>query len=58
MNNNDYITARLADGTVLRFPKETPPEVVERVAKEQTIARNLDKIEVPQDLPWYEDAYE
>lgn len=58
MSNDDYITARLADGTALRFPKETPPEVIDRVAREQTIARNLDQIEVPEDLPWYEDAYE
>ena len=58
MNNNDYITARLADGTTLRFPKGTSPEVIDKVAKEQTIARNLDQIEVPKDLPWYEDVYE
>ena len=58
MSNDDYITARLADGTPLRFPKKTPLEVIEKVAKEQTIARNLDQIEVPKDLPWYEDAYE
>ena len=58
MDNNDYITARLADGTSLRFPKGTRPEVIEKVAKDQSIARRLNEIEVPEDLPWYEDAYE
>ena len=58
MNNNDYITARLADGTNLRFPKGTAQEVIERVAKEQTVNKNLDNIKVPKDLPWYEDVYE
>jgi hypothetical protein len=37
------IIARLFDGTQLRFPDDTPQEVIDRVAKEQTLERQPQK---------------
>lgn len=50
-------TIQLPDGSVLEIEEGTPQNVIDDYLKQVIAKQNINTAEVPEDLPWYEDAY-